>query len=345
MTLVRTCLLAVWLMAAAGVAAAQTTSATISGHVADQQGLVLPGVTVNASSSGLQGIRSTTTTENGDFVLTLLPSGVYTLSFELSGFQRVTKTVTLAPTQTLPVDVQMGPAAVTETVYVVSKSVDVLTNTAQVANNFKQGLVESLPTNRDLNAVLLLSPNVHPTGATSSGNVAYSISGAPSSESLYLVNGVTVNENIRGQANALYIEDAVQETTVATAGISAEFGRFSGGVINVITKSGGNRFSGSFRDTLNNDNWRSYTLLPAGVGVPGNRTQVVPSTLAACGVNGNEACGEGAQYPRDTRTNLTIPAYEYTGGGPIMKDRLWFFTAGRITSQESTRQTSLTNIS
>ena len=76
-------------------------------------------------------------------------------------------------------------------------------------------------------------------------------------ESLYLVNGVNVNENLRGQANNLYIEDAVQETMVATDGISAEYGRFSGGVVNVITKSGGNRFSGSFRDSLYNDDWRA----------------------------------------------------------------------------------------
>ena len=69
-------------------------------------------------------------------------------------------------------------------------------------------------------------------------------------ENLFLVNGVTVNENLRGQAHDLYIEDAIQETTIATAGVSAEYGRFSGGVVNVITKSGGNLFSGSFRDTL-----------------------------------------------------------------------------------------------
>ena len=86
-----------------------------------------------------------------------------------------------------------------------------------------------------------MAPAVHPSGP----NGAYSISGAPSFESLFMVNGVTVNENTRGQPNSLFIEDAIQETTVATAGISAEFGRFSGGVINVVTKSGGNLFSGS----------------------------------------------------------------------------------------------------
>jgi hypothetical protein len=341
MTFARTWLLsAVALFGVAAGAAAQTTNGTISGHVADQQGLALPGVTVNAASPNLQGIRTVVTTENGDFVFPLLPSGTYTISFELSGFERVTKTVTLAPTQTLPVDAQMGPAAVTETVNVVGRAVDPLMKTSQVATNFSQALVEQLPTTRDLNSVLLMSPAVHPSGPSG----AYSIAGAMSFESLFMVNGVDVSENLRGQALTLFIEDAVQETTVASAGISAEFGRFSGGVVNIVTKSGGNSFSGSFRDTLNNDNWRSYTLMPAGALVPNNRAAVVPTTVAACGIAANEPCSEGAQYPRDTRLNLTVPTYEYTGGGPVIKDHLWFFTAGRITSQDSTRQTFVTNI-
>src|SRR5439155_25306773 len=139
----------------------------------------------------------------------------------------------------VPLVVTMGPAALTETVNVVGSSTAVLTQTASVATNFKQEMIAMLPTNRSLDAVVLRAPAVHPTGP--SGN--YSIAGAMSFESLYMVNGATVNENIRGQANTLFIEDAVQETTVSTSGISAEFGRFSGGVINVVTKSGTNLFS------------------------------------------------------------------------------------------------------
>jgi outer membrane receptor protein involved in Fe transport len=332
---------AVALFAFATVAAAQTTNGTISGHVADSQGLALPGVTVNASSPNLQGIRTVVTSENGDYVLVLLPSGTYTISFELSGFERVTKTVTLAPTQTLPLDAQMGAAGVSETVNVVGRSAETLMKTAQVATNYSQALISALPTNRDINAVLLLAPGVHPSGPSG----AYSIAGAMSFESLFLVNGVTVNENIRGQANNLYIEDAIQETTVATAGVSAEFGRFSGGVVNVVTKSGGNDFTATFRDTINNDNWRSYTLMPAGSLVPNDRTKTVPSTALACGALANEACDEGARYPRDVPLDLKVPIYEYTAGGRIIRDHLWFFTAGRITSQESSRQTFITNIS
>src|SRR5438552_2664116 len=142
------------LLAAATIAAAQTTTGTISGRVVDSQGLTLPGVTVSAESPNLQGVRTITTSENGDYVFTLLPPGAYKITLELSGFQRQERTVTLAPTQTLPLDVTMGLSAITESVNVVGRAADVLTQTAQVATDFKQELLATLPTNRDINAAL-----------------------------------------------------------------------------------------------------------------------------------------------------------------------------------------------
>ena len=299
---------------AATSALAQTTTGTISGRVSDTQDLGVPGVTVTASAPTLQGTRETVSSDNGDYILPLLPPGVYTITFQLSGFGTVSRTVTLAPAQSVPLSVQMGPAALSETVNVVAARSDVLTGTAQVGTNFTQALMNLLPTGRDLNAVLLLAPGVRPSGPA--GN--FSINGAVSFENLFLVNGVTLNENVRGTAPDLYIEDAVQETTVATAGISAEFGRFTGGVVNVITKSGGNVFSGSFRDTLNNDDWRTLT--------PFEETAI------------------GGQGGVDLRVDKVVPTYEYTFGGPVMKDRLWFFVAGRLQKQQSGRNTAITSI-
>ena len=189
-----------------------------------------------------------------------------------------------------------------------------LTQTAQVATNFKQDLISMLPTNRDINASLLLAPAVHPTGPSG----AYSIAGSMSFETLYMVNGVTVSENLRGQAFDLYIEDAIQETNIATAGISAEYGRFGGGVVNVITKSGGNIFSGSFRETLNNDKWRTLT--------PFEDTQIANDPAHA-----------------ELRIDKTVPTHEYTLGGPVLKDHLWFFTAGRLQTQENGRSLVISN--
>jgi hypothetical protein len=308
---VRTVLAVLCVLALAGVASAQSTTGTISGRVVDGQGLSMPGVTVTATSPNLQGTRETVTSENGDYILTLLPSGTYMLSFELAGFQSQQRNVSLAPTQTLPLNIEMGPAALTETVNVVGQSSDVLTQTTQVATNFSQDLISTLPTTRDWRAVMLLAPAAHPSGPGG----AFSVAGSMSFENLYLVNGVTVNENLRGQANDLVIEDAVQETNVATAGISAEFGRFGGGVINVVTKSGGNDFTATFRDTLTNDNWRA--IVPRRPNDP---------------------------YAGDTKLDDVVPTYEYTAGGPVMRDRLWFFHAGRLQTQAFNRQLIRTNI-
>ena len=285
--------------------AAQTTTGTITGRVQDSQGLSLPGVTVSAASPNLQGIRTAFTSPQGDYIMTLLPPGTYTVTFQVSGFETQQRTVNLAPTQVLPLEIALGVAPVSETVNVVGQRANVLTQTAQVATNFKQDLLSALPTNRAIDASLLLAPSVHPTGP----NGAYSITGSMSFESLHLVDGATVNENLRGQPLPLYIEDAIQETTIATSGISAEYGRFGGGVINVVTKSGGNLFSASFRDTLANDKWRSL-----------------------------------APFSGDFKVDKTVPTYEYTIGGPVLADRLWFFTAARTQNQQQARQTVITLI-
>jgi carboxypeptidase family protein len=295
--------LAIVLMSA-HAAVAQTTNGTVTGRVIDGQGLPIPHVTINATSSSLPGGRTTQTSENGDYLLANLPSGTYVLSFELSGFETQTPIVMVSPTQVSPVNVKLGVAGVTENVSVVGDA-SVATKTALVAIKYKQDIISALPTNRAIEATLLQAPSVHPTGPGG----AYSFNGSMSFEPLYLVNGATVSENLRGQPLPMFIEDAIQETTIATAGISAEFGRFDGGVVNVITKSGGNTFGGSFRDTLMNDNWRSLTPFPA-----------------------------------DTKVAKTVPTYEYTFGGPVAADRLWFFTAGRIQDSQQARTTAITLI-
>ena len=117
----------------------------------------------------------------------------------------------------------------------------------------------------------------------------------------------------------MYIEDAIQEANVATAGVSAEYGRFSGGVVNVVTKSGGNQFTGSFRETFNNDGWRTLT--------PYEDTSIAADPAH-----------------EETRVSKLVPTHEYTVGGPVLKDRLWFFTAGRIQTQKEGRQLVATNV-
>jgi outer membrane receptor protein involved in Fe transport len=331
---IRRCVAALAVMVvAADPVSAQATSGTITGRVVDNQNLAVPGVTVTLEGPNLQGALTAVTSENGDYILPQLPPGTYTVTFTLSGFASQQRTMAVAPTQTVPLNVTLGLATLDETVNVVGKAADVLTQTAQVATNFQQELIAMLPTNRDINAVLLMAPAVHPSGP--GGN--YSIAGAMSFESLYLVNGVTVNENLRGQAFNIYIEDAIQETTVATDGVSAEYGRFSGGLVNIITKSGGNLFSGSFRESLFNDGWRAL--------VTGNGNYATPAAGVTAQRCNTVTSLNGAQFAdphcfaNDAKIDKIVPTHEYVFGGPIRKDRLWFFTAGRFQNQQVSRNT------
>ena len=281
------------------VLAQSIPTATLSGRVTTG-GTAIPGVTVSATSPNLQGTRSAVTSETGDYLIPLLPPGSYRITYELSGMQSVARQMTLTAARTERLDVELRPSAISEAITVTAETpVTAAVESTQVSTNFKQETIDQLPVGRTINAVTLLAPGANSNGP--GGNII--ISGAMSFDSVYLVNGAVVNENLRGQPHQLFIEDAIQETTVMTGGITAEYGHFTGGVVSTITKSGGNQFSGSFRTSLNNESWTAPTPL--------------------------------TEEQEDT-TNFI---YEGTLGGPILRDRLWFFTAGRYAETEDIRQT------
>src|SRR5687767_3529862 len=111
-------LLAVVMCLCAVVATAQVPTGTVTGRVVDEKEGVTPGVTVTATSPNLQGPRVTVTSGNGDYSIPLLPPGDYTVTFELSGFRTVRRTISVASTQTVPLNVELSIAEVTETVQV-----------------------------------------------------------------------------------------------------------------------------------------------------------------------------------------------------------------------------------
>ncbi|HEY6066814.1 MAG TPA: carboxypeptidase regulatory-like domain-containing protein, partial [Thermoanaerobaculia bacterium] len=230
---------------------------SITGKVTAEGNTALPGVTVSVTSPSLQGTRDVTTSANGDYIFNLLPPGEYTVRFALSGMAGLERTVALAAGGIDHVDVEMRPAAVTETITVSGAASEAAAvESPQVAATYKKEFIEKLPVARTLAATVLLAPGVTNNGPGGNDrNASIAISGAPSYDSLFLINGVVVNENLRGQPHDLFIEDAIQETTVITGNVSAEYGRFTGGIVSAITKSGGNRLSGSFRTSFTNDRW------------------------------------------------------------------------------------------
>ena len=288
------------------VSAFAQTTAALTGDVTTD-GKPLPGVTVTISSDSLQGTRTAITGENGGYQFSGLPPGDYKVTFDLAGMATVTKRARVELSQTSRADAAMKVAGVAEAITVTATTPTVL-ETPQVASTFTSKQIEQLPVARTPLAAALLAPGV--SANTFSGN-QFVISGSPGYDNLVMVNGVVVTENVRSQVQNLFIEDAVQETTTLTGAISAENGRFTGGVVNSITKSGGNVFSGSLRDSLTNPKWTKLTPL---------------STQAK---------------PVDKMNNV----YEETLGGYILRDRLWFFGAGReakVSDQQSTVQVNST---
>ena len=226
--------------------AAQTQTGQLVGTVT-QDGNPLPGVRVTVSSPGLQGTRNTDTDVNGSYNFSALPPGDYTVDFALEGLQGITRHVNVTLAGTTRADAAMKISSVTEAITVTANAPSVV-ETPTIETNISAQTVENLPIQRTLISTVTLAPNTNQNGP---GN-ATTISGAASFDSTFYINGTPVNEVLRGQPLDLFIEDALQETTVLTGAISAEYGRFTGGVVNAISKSGGNQFTGSLRDSLTN---------------------------------------------------------------------------------------------
>ena len=307
-------LVALTLLVAGATAFAQgLPTATLTGRVTNE-GQGLPGVSVTAKSPAMQGSRTTVTGASGGYVFANVPPGDYSIGFSLSGFQPVMRSLKLSASQSSQLDVPLSLTSVAAEATVVGKS-ESISQTTTEATTYTGELLGKLPTSRTINSAVVLSPGVNNNGVN-----GYSVSGAMSTENLYTINGVVVTDNVRNTLTSLYIEDAVQETTTSTSSLSAEYGRFTGGVINTITKSGGNSFSGSFRTTFTNDSWASTS----------------DYRNPATGVNPQEG----------TMINKLVPTYEATLGGPILKDKAWFFLAGRYydTSDATSTVTPYTGV-
>jgi hypothetical protein len=271
----------------------------LTGTVKSNDGITVPDASIRVTSPALQGERMVTTDINGVYVIASLPPGHYTVKIAKDGLNGADKTATVPLGGTANLDATLTVAGVSESVVVEAVIPPSITEN-QTSANILSSEVNVMPMGRTPYLITELMPGV--TTNTPSANQV-TISGGFAYDNVFLIDGVDVNDNLIGSSNDLYIEDAIGEVQVLTAGISAEYGRFSGGVINIITKSGGNMFNGSYRTTFTNPSWSAETPF------------------------------ETVQRPNKLSTFS-----ELTAGGPVVKDRLWFFGAGRF-EQSSTAGT------
>ena len=150
-----------------------------------------------------------------------------------------------------------------------------IVETASGGANYTAAEIDTLPTGRTVFQIAELAPGL--TDNTPNPE-QISVSGSFSYDNVFLVDGVDVNDNLFGTINNLFIEEAIEEQAVITSGISAEYGRFSGGIVNTITKHGGNTFQGSLRANFTNTAWRYETPYELENGIRSARTRPARSS-------------------------------------------------------------------
>jgi outer membrane receptor protein involved in Fe transport len=236
----------------ASAASAQETTGTLTGKLTDTQGLAVPGATVTVT--GPQGSKSFTTDSDGRFNAPFLTPGTYSVRAELTGFKAVDITaISVQLGQTTDVGIKMEVGGLTETISVVSSQVIIDASSTTTGAVLSSELLGSVPVGRRFSDALYLAPGVSSSGSAGRGNP--SISGGSGLDNQYVVDGVNVTNQGYGALGSYSIVfgslgnstpfDFIKEVQVKTGGYEAEFGQSTGGVVNVVTKSGSNNFRGS----------------------------------------------------------------------------------------------------
>jgi outer membrane receptor protein involved in Fe transport len=292
---------ALMLLLAVPMFAQSNTAGTLVGTVKDASGGALPGVTVELSGPQMQGTKSTVTDGSGGFRFVNVPPGEgYKVTSTLSGFAPQTKTIArIFLGQESTVDFTLR-AAVSEAITVTAEAplVDVSKTTTGVNVTARQ--FESLPTSRTFQQLTTMAPgvemNMSDTRNAQLGN-SPNVGASSAPENNYIIDGLSTTDVRYGTSGTNLTMNFVEEVQVMTGGYSAEYGRSTGGVFNVITKSGGNEFHGDAFGYYSNKSWAGNTISNARRG----------TTVGASLADSNDL---GASL-----------------GGPISRDKLWFFGA------------------
>jgi len=221
----------------AAPALAQTLTGSITGTIKDEQGAVLPGVTVTLT--GKQGTQTQVSDSNGVYRFPALEVGTYAVTAELSGFTKASRAdIVISPNRELAIDMAMKVGGVSENITVTGESPVVDVKSSATETTISQSLLFSAPITRTAINVITYAPGVSQAGSAYGG-------GAGSGNAL-LIDGVDTRDPSGGTAWTFYNYNVVEEFQFQGLGAAAEYGGFTGAVVNTITKSGGNKFSGLF---------------------------------------------------------------------------------------------------
>ncbi len=275
------------------------TVGEIFGSVSDSAFQRIPNVSVVAAGPNLQGARSTVTNGSGEYRFPLLPPGAYRLEFQLAGFQRVVQDDVLVSLDSKTrLDVTLHPASVSEAVAVHGDAIVTDPTKASLQQNYKEDFVQHAAVGlqgRTYVNVLFQIPGVTPEGY---------VLGAHPSQNVFTTDGLNVTEPINHNQPPNIPFDAIEEIAGQTGGFEAEYGRAVGGIASLITKSGGNEFHGTVDVRYTSDRFFER----------GRQRQPYPPGTTTL------------RFDRDTQ-NFQNFRPSATLGGPVRRDRFWFFVA------------------
>jgi len=304
----------------------------LTGTITDDTGEFLPGVTVEVAGGALiTGARSTFTSGKGTYVFLNLPVGRYTIKGTLEGFKTVIQEdVIISAGMAITIDLVMEPGAIEEQITVIGASPVVDAKSSTIATNIMDEMLDKLPTGRDAFYDLSLStPGMAPQGKDASWLPSPTAYGSQSNENVFLINGVnTTNPRLAAAGSLVQVNyNSIEEVRVIALGSKAEYGNFTGVAIDVLTKSGSNEFHG---------NVALYTILgkPA-VNQPGRDDyDTLPTEETEIGSWGDERLFIPAG---DDIIRYAEQEYEgnFTIGGPIIKDKIWFYGGFNYLKSES----------
>ncbi len=281
-----------------GTASGQTTG-KISGRITDPSGTPLPGVTVEITSPSLQGTRSGVTDPDGLFRFPAIPPGNYRVQASLSGFWPASMTLTVTLDASVAADLTLR-LETSEEVIVSGEAPSIDRSSTTTGTNYTSDVIDHLPVARNYADIVKSNPGVSTDrGVTEGRSLALSIYGATSAENQWIIDGVNTTNVFKGVQGKAINNEFVQEVEVKTGGYQAEYGRALGGVVNVITKSGGNEFHGdafAYYDSTGTSAEKQFKSGDSGIAEM------------------RVADGERFDYGFDL-------------GGFLLKDRLWLFGA------------------
>jgi hypothetical protein len=318
--------LAVALLLLAPFASLAQTTGTIEGQITDQSGAALPGVTIELTGARLSGATKTAVTAaDGRYRFLALVPGEYTVTATLAGFGKVQKKATVSLDATVLANMQMALSTTAE-VTVTGEAPLIDSTSTTSGSNFTGKVVDKLPlSSRNYADVVFVQPGVQAdNGETQGRSLAISVYGSTSAENQFIIDGVNTTNVIKGIQGKDINNEFIQEVEVKTSGYQAEYGRNTGGVINVITKSGGNEFHGGIFGYYNNLSLASDQSNVQTPDFTGSPAGTCPNGVGNCNSTPGSA-GNSITLPVTTKNTRSEGGLDL--GGYFVKDRVWFFGA------------------